>query len=337
MATAFLDILGMFLGGFVFGRLSDKFGRRPMLMITTLFNFFGYLLIVYSPLFWIFLVGRFIWGLGGAGIGIVQAYVSDISSKENRTIRLGFIGAMFGLGFLIGPAIGGLLASFGNHFVGYAGAFFVFLNFLLVTLFLPESKRHIPAEGEIKTEKNSFGVPKEIVLLLVVSFLATIAFSPIQAISGLFYSDVFGFDAVAYSHDHAWPRSCRSSRYRVWAARREIGSKIIPLRNTTTKQLVVFCRKISVNFPFFSYTIQRYCNVIVLTITFVTSVIYASSSAIHIQQSWTKCLSSCDHAWKRASMTWSLWPAAYIPATFSDNPGVAYACPGKHRRLSTPR
>lgn len=52
----------------------------------------------------------------------------------------------------------------------------------------------------IKTEKNSFGAPKEIILLLVVSFLATTAFSPIQAISGLFYADIFNFDAVAYSH-----------------------------------------------------------------------------------------------------------------------------------------
>lgn len=138
--------LGMFFGGLIFGRLSDKFGRRPMLVATTLFNFVGFLVIVYAPLFWIFLAGRFLGGLGGAGVGIVQAYVSDISTKENRTIRLGFIGAMFGLGFLIGPAIGGLLASFGNHFVGYAGAFFVFLNFLLVAFFLPEPKRHTPAE-----------------------------------------------------------------------------------------------------------------------------------------------------------------------------------------------
>ncbi len=97
---------GMFLGGLVFGRLSDRFGRRPMLMATTFFNFIGFLFIVYAPLFWIFLIGRFVGGLGGAGIGIVQAYISDISSKENRTARLGLIGAMFGLGFLVGPAIG---------------------------------------------------------------------------------------------------------------------------------------------------------------------------------------------------------------------------------------
>lgn len=174
--------LGMFFGGLVFGRLSDKYGRKPLLMVTTLFNFLGFFFIVYAPTFLIFLAGRCIAGLGGAGFGVVQAYIADISTKENRTRRFGLIGAAFGLGFLIGPAIGGILAGLGNEFIGYAGAFVVFINFLLIAFVLPEPKKHVLVET-VSVLKNRFGIPSAIILLLSISLLVTIAFSPIQGIS----------------------------------------------------------------------------------------------------------------------------------------------------------
>lgn len=135
--------IGMFIGGFVFGKLSDKYGRKSMLIITSIFNVLGYLTVIFAPiwgLFLIFVAGRFVAGLAGSGIEVTQAYVSDISTPENRTKQMGMIGAMFGLGFLVGPAIGGAIALVSYTAVGIAGMIAAAINLLLIILFLPEPK-----------------------------------------------------------------------------------------------------------------------------------------------------------------------------------------------------
>lgn len=87
--------LGMFLGGMFFGRLSDIYGRKRILVVTSFLNMLGYIIFAYSGNIWIFIVARFLSGLGGAGIAIGQAYVSDISTASDRTKNLGLTGAMF--------------------------------------------------------------------------------------------------------------------------------------------------------------------------------------------------------------------------------------------------
>lgn len=129
---------GMFLGGILFGRMSDRIGRRNTLILTSTLNLAGYLAVAFEPekiasIFGgfalapliVFLIGRSIGGFGSAGFSVVQAYISDISSPEERTRRLGLIGAMFGLGFIAGPAFGGLLAPIvGVHGVAWGGIIF---------------------------------------------------------------------------------------------------------------------------------------------------------------------------------------------------------------------
>jgi DHA1 family tetracycline resistance protein-like MFS transporter len=121
------------------GSLSDKFGRRPILLIS-LFGFsLDYILLSLAPtIIWLF-IGRILAGVTGASITTASAYIADISTKENRAKNFGMIGAAFGLGFIIGPVIGGLLGQFGSRVPFYAAAVLCLLNFLYGYFILPES------------------------------------------------------------------------------------------------------------------------------------------------------------------------------------------------------
>lgn len=128
-----------FLCAPVLGNLSDKYGRRPVL----LFSLFGfgvdYLFLSFAPTIqWLF-VGRTVAGITGASITTASAYIADISTNENRAKNFGMIGAAFGLGFIIGPVIGGLLGQYGARVPFYAAAVLCLLNWLYGYFILPES------------------------------------------------------------------------------------------------------------------------------------------------------------------------------------------------------
>lgn len=121
------------------GNLSDKFGRRPILLIS-LFGFsLDYLLLAFAPTIgWLF-VGRILAGITGASITTASAYIADVSTPENRAKNFGMIGAAFGLGFIIGPVIGGILGEYGSRVPFYAAAILCMVNFLYGFFILPES------------------------------------------------------------------------------------------------------------------------------------------------------------------------------------------------------
>ena len=123
----------------ILGNLSDKYGRRPVL----LFSLFGfavdYLFLALSPSYgWLF-IGRIVAGITGASFTTASAYIADISTPENKAKNFGMVGAAFGLGFIVGPAIGGLLSGWGIRAPFYAAAVLCMLNFLYGYFVLPES------------------------------------------------------------------------------------------------------------------------------------------------------------------------------------------------------
>lgn len=123
----------------VVGNLSDQFGRRPIILIS-LFGFsIDYVLLALAPsITWLF-IGRIIAGFTGASVSTASAYIADISTDENRAKNFGMIGAAFGLGFIIGPVIGGLLGQYGPRVPFYAAAILCLVNFIYGYFILPES------------------------------------------------------------------------------------------------------------------------------------------------------------------------------------------------------
>jgi len=123
----------------VIGNLSDKYGRRPVLLCALIGFGIDYLFLALAPSYgWLF-VGRIIAGITGASFTTASAYIADISTPETRAKNFGMIGAAFGLGFILGPTLGGLLAGLGTRAPFYAAAILCLLNTLYGYFVLPES------------------------------------------------------------------------------------------------------------------------------------------------------------------------------------------------------
>jgi len=128
-----------FLFSPLIGNLSDKFGRRPVLLFSLLGFGVDYLFLAFAPTIgWLF-VGRIIAGIFGASFTTASAYIADVSTPEKRAQNFGMIGVAFGLGFIIGPVIGGLLGKIDTHYPFYAAAALAFLNAAYGFFILPES------------------------------------------------------------------------------------------------------------------------------------------------------------------------------------------------------
>lgn len=128
-----------FLFSPIIGGLSDRYGRRPVLLASLIGFGLDYLLMGFAPtISWLF-VGRLIAGVTGASFTTAGAYIADISTPEKRAQNFGLLGAAFGLGFIIGPVIGGLLGQFGARIPFFAAAAFALVNALYGYFVLPES------------------------------------------------------------------------------------------------------------------------------------------------------------------------------------------------------
>lgn len=128
----------------MWGRLSDKIGRRKVLLISLTFSAIGYLIWGFSGSLAMLFLSRIVAGFGNANLAVAQAYVSDVTPEDYRAQGMGMIGAAFGFGFVIGPAIGGISSHFGVHpnVLGFIAAGFSILDVIVTAIVLPEPEKH---------------------------------------------------------------------------------------------------------------------------------------------------------------------------------------------------
>jgi DHA1 family tetracycline resistance protein-like MFS transporter len=121
------------------GNLSDRFGRRPVLLISLATLTVDYIVMALAPSLWILFIGRIIAGLAGATYSTATAYLADVTPKEKRAAAFGLVGAGFGVGFIFGPALGGIMGEYGTRAPFYAAAAVAAANFAYGWFVLPES------------------------------------------------------------------------------------------------------------------------------------------------------------------------------------------------------
>lgn len=194
----------------IWGKLSDRHGRRPILLISTAGGAVSYVIFAlasgladHTTSLWLLLGARAFGGACGGNITVAQAYIADITPPENRSKRMGLIGMAFGLGFIFGPAIGGvMLKHFGITGPGWAAAALCALNFILAFAILVESRKPdstpVTNRPRFAQWKHTLAQPK-IGALILVFFLATFAFSCFEVTLAWMVNDNFN---LHYSHEN---------------------------------------------------------------------------------------------------------------------------------------
>jgi MFS transporter, DHA1 family, tetracycline resistance protein len=136
----------------VLGALSDTYGRRPVLLVSMLFTGLEYVIMALANSFGVLLAGRLLSGITGASLTVAQAYIVDVTPPEKRAQGFGLVGAAFALGFILGPALGGVLGMWSPRAPFWASAILSFVNFLYGALVLPES---LPPENRRAFQRKS--------------------------------------------------------------------------------------------------------------------------------------------------------------------------------------
>lgn len=194
--------LMQFLFAPAWGRLSDRIGRRPVLLVSTAGAVASYLLFAWATTFtgatalWLIILSRALAGIAGANITVAQAYIADITPPEQRSKRMGLIGMAFGLGFIFGPPIGGFSFKYiGDKGPGIVAAILCAANFILAFIILAESwtpTKHADAARRPRLAQFTHTLAQPTIgLLVIIFFLATFCFTTFELTLGLVIAENF--------------------------------------------------------------------------------------------------------------------------------------------------
>ena len=191
------------VGAPLLGRLSDRFGRRPILLLSLLGTLFSFLLLGFAKTLGLLFIARIFDGITGGNISVAQAYIADVTDEKSRAKGLGMIGAAFGLGFIFGPATGGFLSQWGYAVPAFAAAGLVTINLLMVYFWLPESLTPEKRVELAQAEKPKFTLRALLDALqrpfsgslLITRFFFGLAFSIFQTIFSLYALRRFNLEA----------------------------------------------------------------------------------------------------------------------------------------------
>lgn len=195
--------MAQFFGAPLLGRLSDRYGRRPILVVSIFGTFIGFLMLGVANTLWMLFASRILDGFTGGNISVAQAYISDITDEKNRARGLGIVGAAFGLGFIIGPAVGGFLSQWGYAVPAFAAAGLALANLIAVALWLPESlspERRAAMSSQAARAFNAGALWEalrrpRVGPLLHIRFFYGLAFAVLQTIFPLYAQYRFGLNA----------------------------------------------------------------------------------------------------------------------------------------------
>ena len=182
----------------LWGKLSDRIGRKRVLLMTIAGTSLALGLLGWAPsLAWLF-AARILGGFFSANIGVATAFVTDITTEENRTHGMGLIGAAFGIGFILGPALGGWLAPRGYHVPMLAASFLALINLIYASVILKEPARH---KEQAETIPDTHVLRNATVRnLCLLNLFFTIAMSQLEATFAFFMMDRFQYDARAVAY-----------------------------------------------------------------------------------------------------------------------------------------